>query len=279
MGRLLRPGRAYLSGAPMLVAHRGGSRLAPENTMAAFVRAVDWWGADMLELDVRLTRDGHVVVIHDGTVDRTTDGSGPVSALTLDELQSLDAGHHFVSPSGEKSFRATGVRVPTFAEVMGAFPGVRINVEAKEPQVARPLVDLIEDRGAQARTLVAAEFERSRVDVCGYRGPWGTSRHHILGFSLTHRLPRGGPYTPGADILQVPEKWKGFRIVSPRFIREAQARNLPVHVWTIDDPADMRRLIEWGVDGIQSDRPDLLAQVLTEMVGRPPAQGPGPVAP
>ena len=171
------------------------------------------------------------------------------------------------------------VRVPTFAEVMDAFPGVRINVEAKEPQVARPLVDLIEDRGAQARTLVAAEFERSRVDVCGYRGPWGASRHHILGFSLTHRLPRGGPYTPGADILQVPEKWKGFRIVSPRFIREAQARNLPVHVWTIDDPADMRRLIEWGVDGIQSDRPDLLAQVLTEMVGRPPAQGPGPVAP
>jgi len=94
-----------------------------------------------------------------------------------------------------------------------------------------------------------------------------------LSFWISHRLPGGGPYTPSADILQVPEAWQGLRIVSPRFIRAAQARNIPVHVWTVDDPDDMKRLVEWGVDGIQSDRPDLLAKVLTETVGRTAAPG------
>ena len=110
----------------MLVAHRGGSKLAPENTMAAFRRAVDWWGADMLELDVRLTRDGHVVVIHDATLDRTTDGEGPVAERTLDEIHALDAGYRFEDPDGGRSFRGTGVVVPRFEEVLMAFPGARI---------------------------------------------------------------------------------------------------------------------------------------------------------
>ncbi len=261
----------------MLVAHRGGAKLAPENTMEAFRRAVDWWGADMLELDVRLTRDGHVVVIHDETVDRTTDGTGEVGSLTLDELRGLDAGYRFVSPEGETSFRGRGVRVPLLSEVLEAFPGMRINAEAKEPQVAAPLAEVIRSHEAEYRTLFAAEFERYRAAVDRYPGPWGASRHHVFWFWLGHRLPGGGLYTPGADILQVPEVWNGLRIVTPRFIREAHDRNLPVHVWTVDDPDDMRRLLGWGVDGIQSDRPDLLAAVLTEECGRDPAPGPAAV--
>jgi glycerophosphoryl diester phosphodiesterase len=257
----------------MLVAHRGGSKLAPENTIAAFQRAIDWWAADMLELDVRLTKDGQVVVIHDADVARTTDGQGLVSDFTLDQLQALDAGFHFRSPDGDRSFAGTGVVVPTLGEVLAAFPATRINVEAKEPQVARPMVDVIREHDAESRTLLAAEFERSRAGVRDYAGPWGASRHHILSFWISHRLPGGGPYTPSADILQVPEAWQGLRIVSPRFIRAAQARNIPVHVWTVDDPDDMKRLVEWGVDGIQSDRPDLLAKVLTETVGRTAAPG------
>lgn len=258
----------------MLVAHRGGAGVAPENTMEAFRRAVEWWEADMLELDVRLTLDGRVVVIHDETVDRTTDGTGPVGAFTLKRLQALDAGYRYQAEDGSHPFRGRGVRVPTLSEVLEAFPGMRVNVEAKEPQVAGPAVEVIRRHGATHRVLLAAEFERCRRDARGYEGPWGASRHHILGFWASHRLPWGGPYTPGADILQVPERWNGLRIVTPRFIREAHRRNIPVHVWTVDDPAAMRRLLEWGVDGIQSDRPDLLANVMGEVVGRPLPPGP-----
>jgi glycerophosphoryl diester phosphodiesterase len=255
----------------MLVAHRGGSKIAPENTMPAFHAAVEQWGADMLELDVRLSRDGVVVVIHDETVDRTSDGSGRVSDFTFQELQSLDAGFRFRNPQGEASFLDQGVRFPRLDELLEAWPGMRLNIEAKEAQVARPLVDVIEKHGAEHRVLVAAEFERCRRSVRGYVGPWGASRHHVFLFWALHRLPGGSPYTPGADILQVPQRWKGLEIVTPRFVQAAHDRNLPVQVWTVDDPDDMRRLLAWGVDGIQSDRPDLLAAVLTEGTGRPPA--------
>lgn len=268
-----RPGRTYLAGAPLLVAHRGGSRLAPENTLEAFRDAVERWRADMLEMDVRLTRDGEVVVIHDETVDRTTDGTGPVGSFTLGELQRLDAGFRFVDVRGEASFRGRGVRIPRFEDVLLALPRVRMNVEAKEPQVAAPLVEIVRRHGAEARVLVAAEHERCRDAVRGYPGPWGASRTQVFWFWLLHRLPGGGPYTPAADILQIPEVWKGLRIVTPAFVREAHRRNLPVQVWTVDDPADMRRLLALGVDGIQSDRPDLLARVLVEVVGRPPPPG------
>jgi glycerophosphoryl diester phosphodiesterase len=268
-----RRGCTYLSGAPLLVAHRGGSKIAPENTLEAFEQAVVWWEADMLEMDVRLTADGEVVVIHDATVDRTTDGTGMVADLSLSEIQALDAGYHFHDPSGVPSFRGRGVAVPRFEDVLTALPHTRINVEPKEPQAAAPLVELIRRHEAEQRVLVAAEFERSRRDVRDYQGPWGASRHHVFWFWLTHRLPFGGPYAPGADILQVPQLWKGLRIVSPRFIEAAHARNLPVQVWTVDDPDDMRRLLEWGVDGIQSDRPDLLAEVLSDLTGRPPPPG------
>ncbi len=255
------------------MAHRGGGGLAPENTIAAFRGAVETWEADTLELDVRLTRDGEVVVIHDDTVERTTEGEGRVADLTLAHLQELDAGHHFQDEAGQYSFRGRGVRVPTFEEVLVSFPDAWLNVEAKEPEVARPLVEIVRKHGAHARVLVAAEFERSRKDVRVYEGPWGASRHHIFWFWVLHRLPAGGPYTPGADILQLPEVWKGLRIVTPRLIEQAHRRNLPVQVWTVDASADMRRLLDLGVDGIQTDRPDRLAAVLCERGLRPRPPG------
>lgn len=253
----------------MLVAHRGSSRLAPENTLAAFRSAVDDWDADMLELDVRLTADGHVVVIHDETVDRTTNGSGRVADLTLEEVQALDAGHNFLDLEGQPSFRGRGVRVPTLEEVLVACPHIWVNAEAKEPQVAKPLAELIDRLGAHHRVLFAAEHERNRSSARGYPGPWGASRRDCALFWLLHRLPFIG-YTPDVDIFQVPERFKGYRILTPAVIRAAHHRNIPVHVWTVNDPADMRRLLEWGVDGIQSDRIDLLSAILVEDHGRPP---------
>jgi len=265
-----RPGHPYLAGSPLLIAHRGGARLAPENTLVSFRNAVQVWGADMLEMDVRATRDGEVIVIHDETVDRTTEGTGPVSDLTWARIRELDAGYRFQDLQGAHSFRGKGVRIPRFEEVLEAFPQVRLNVEAKDRRSAAGLVEAILRHGAQDRVLVAAEREGNRKGVRGYPGPWGASRRHVTGFVLLVPTPLGRFFTPGCDVLQVPEEHGGIRILTPRFLAEAHKRNIPVHVWTVDEPDRMRRLLALGVDGIQTDRPDLLAQVLMEVVGRPP---------
>jgi len=270
-----RPGHPYLAGAPLLVAHRGGSLLAPENTLVAFRMAVESWWADLLEMDVRLTSDGAVVVIHDATVDRTTDGSGEVADFSLEEIQGFDAGYRFLDADGTHPFRGRGVVIPTLDEVLTAFPDVRMNIEAKEPAVARPLVEVVMRHRAEHRVLVAAEFEASRREARGYRGPWGASYHQILFFWLLHWLPGGSPYTPSADIFQVPERRGRLRVVTPRFVRHAQRLGIPVQIWTVNEEADMHRLLDWGVDGIQTDRPDLLSAVLTERTGRPVPPGEG----
>lgn len=263
-----RPGHPYFAGSPLLVAHRGGARLAPENTLLAFRRAIDVWEADMIELDVRLSRDGEVMVIHDATVDRTTNGSGRVEDLTFQELSQLDAGHRFSGPEGGFPYRDQGVTIPGFREVLEAFPGARLNVEIKARAAALPLVELIRIHGAEHRTLVAAYRESDRRPARGYQGPWGASSRQARLFLLLHRTRLGRWYTPRCDTLQVPEAYKGRTLVTPRFLAEARRRNIPVHVWTVDDPEAMRRLLAMGVDAIHTDRPDVLARVLVQETGR-----------
>lgn len=267
-----RPGHPFLGGAPVLVAHRGGAGLAPENTMTAFRRAIEDWDADMLEMDVHLTADGQVVVLHDPTVDRTTDGTGPVRDMPWDAVRQLDAGYRFRDSAGEFPYRGRGVRIPLFDEVLRELPHMRIMVEPKVAEAAGPLVEVIRARDAEHRVLIGALHEPTRVDARGYGGPWGASRNHVLPFWLWHRIPGIGRwYVPAVDAFQIPEVWGRHRVVTPAFVRAAHRANIPVHVWTVDDPDDMRRLLDWGVDGIQTDRPDLLADVLTEVAGRPPA--------
>jgi glycerophosphoryl diester phosphodiesterase len=254
-------------------AHRGGAKLGPENTLEAFRQAVDDWGADMLEMDVHTSADGHVVVIHDPTVDRTTDGRGAVAQMPWAQLLELDAGWHFKDARGRTSFRGRGVRVPLFEEILESFPGTRLNVEAKDARAALGLTRLIRRHGAAHRVLVAAEHERNRRDARGYPGPWGASAWQLRTFWALHTTPLSGLYTPRADIFQVPFTWKGRQIVTERFLVEAHRRNIPVHVWTVDEESLMRRLLDMGVDGIQTDRPDVLARVLTGVAGRPPPRG------
>ncbi len=237
--------------------------------MGAFRQAVSDWSVDMLEMDVRATRDGRVVVIHDASVDRTTDGSGTVAEMPWAELRELDAGYRFCDLRGRRSFAGIGVGVPLFQEVLEEFPGTRLNVEIKDVRAARGLVETIERHGAAHRVLIAAELERSRLDASGYRGPWGASRRQIWAFWLLHATPLSSFVPLRFDILQVPPVWRGLRVVTPRFVRAAQRRNVPVHVWTIDEEQEMRRLLAIGVDGIQSDRLDVLARVLVDTCGRP----------
>ena len=238
--------------------------------MTAFRRAIEDWDADMLEMDVHLTADGQVVVLHDETVDRTTDGTGAVRGMPWDAVRRLDAGYRFRDSAGEFPYRGRGVRIPLFDEVLRDLPHMRIMVEPKVAEAAGPLVEVIRARDAEHRVLIGALFEPTRVDARGYGGPWGASRNQVLPFWLWHRIP-GRWYVPAVDAFQIPEEWGRHRVVTPAFVRAAHRANIPVHVWTVDDPDDMRRLLDWGVDGIQTDRPDLLADVLTEVAGRPPA--------
>ncbi len=261
-----RPYKAYLTTRPLVMAHQGGADLAPSNTMAAFRNAAQM-GVDVLELDVHTTKDGVVVVIHDATVDRTTNGVGSVHDLTLSELQKLDAGYRFSPDNGQTfPFRGQGVAIPTLQEVLSAFPALRINIEIKQanPPMEQAVAELIQQAGAQNRVLVVASnqdvIERFRAlmpDVAT-----GASESEVRGFFYAQTLRVSAFYRPTADALQVPENFGNIQVLSPHFVQAAHAREVAVHAWTINDPEAMRRLLAMGVDGIITDRPDLALEVL-----------------
>lgn len=271
----LRPGFAYLAGAPLLIAHRGGAKLAPENTRLAFRRAIDWWRADILELDVQPTRDGEVVVFHDPVIDRTTDRKGLIASLSLAQIRELDAGYRFTPDGGQSfPFRGSGVGISTLAELLAEFPGVRINIEIKDGRAQERVWESVRDAQAFDRVLIAAGSTGDRSRLKGYPLPVSAGKEELrlfvgqltLGVSL---------YTPAVDALQIPDEWEGRQVASEKLFRAARKRNIAVHVWTIDELADMTRLLDWGADGIVTDRPDRLAKLLHERVGRPLPPGPG----
>jgi glycerophosphoryl diester phosphodiesterase len=261
-----------VAGGPLLVAHRGGSLVAPENTLTAFRSAVTSWAADMIELDVRATADGHCVVIHDATLDRTTDGTGPVSDRTLAELKEFDAGYHFTPDGGHTfPFRGQGIRIPTIAEVLSELPALRITAEVKAAAAQRPLFEAIRVAGAEQRIVAASLRLADRTHFNEYKGPKSACIEQVRPFYALSRVGLGRVWAPKVDVMQLPEFDHGRRIVGERLIRDLHAHGIAIQVWTVNDASDMRRLLEWGVDGVQSDRPDLLAQVLTQMYGRPHA--------
>jgi glycerophosphoryl diester phosphodiesterase len=270
-----RPGHPYFAGAPLLMAHRGGSALAPENTLPALRRATEWWDADILEIDVNPTRDGEAVVIHDHAVDRTTDGRGAVAGMTLDELRRLDAGYRFTSDGGRTfPFRDRGIRIPTLEEVLTELPEVRVNVEIKDGRVQSRVWEVVHKLNATHRVLIAAGRLRNRSLFSVYAGARSASAEEMYAFLALHRLHATALFYPLVDAFQMPERSRGRQVLSPRFVREVQAKNLAVHVWTVNEEADMRRLLSWGVDGIITDRPDRLARVLHEVADRPLPAGP-----
>ena len=242
--------------------------------MEAFRVAVHTWGVDVLETDARLTSDGEVVLMHDATVGRTCDGEGNVADMSWDRLTALDAGYHFRDLAGETSFRGRGVSIPRFEEVLEAFQHTRLNVDTKCGKVVQPLLEIIQRHGAHDRVLIAAVVESHRRVVRGYKGPWGASRSDIGRFWRAAHLRLTAWFRPDFDVLQVPEVWNGIRVVTPRFVSEAHRLNLAVHVWVVDHEQDMSRLLAWGVNGIQTDRPDVLARVLEREAGRLPHSSP-----
>jgi glycerophosphoryl diester phosphodiesterase len=268
---ILRKGRhrAVTGEWPVNLAHRGASALAPENSLEAFRIAVEA-GAGGLELDVHMTRDGHVVVIHDPTVERTTSGKGAISEMTIDELRALDAGYGF-SPDGGRTrpYRGRGVRVPTLEEVLEEFPGVAVNIDIKAayPGVEAAVLQVLRETDAWGRALVVstpyATVKRFRKISGGYIST-GASRWEIGVFYFLSRLRLERLLSPSYDALQVPLRHRGIPLVTPRFVRAAHARGVRVDVWTINRADEMRRLLALGVDVIMTDRPGTLAEVLRE---------------
>jgi len=263
------PGKPYLAlPAPWLVAHRGGAALAPENTLEAFERGAAL-GADAIETDVRLTADGEVVVFHDEDTRRMTGAAGLVAARTRAELDALDAAWSFSSDGG-RSFplRGRGVRIPSLADALRRFPRMRFNVEAKaaDPRLADALVRVVRDAGAEARVCLGsaddAQGERLRSllpEACHFL-PERAATCHI--FAAKGRpLAEGCP--EGWDVAALPLRTEGgLRVVDAAVVRWLHSRGMAVHVWTVDGETDMRELLATGVDGIMTDRPDLLARVL-----------------
>jgi glycerophosphoryl diester phosphodiesterase len=254
------------SNRPLVIAHQGGDGIWPGNTMFAFQNAADL-GADVLEMDLHITSDGILVLMHDETVDRTTDGTGEIEAMTLDELKQLDAGYDWSSDEGDSfPFRGQAITVPTLEEVFAAFPEYRMTIEIKKTNssMAKLFCETIREYNMQDKVLVAS-FHDERLKEFRAECPevaTSSAKNETTVFVLLTKAFLGGFYSPKFYSLQVPEESGGITVMTESFVRAAHARNLAVEPWTINDEETMRKFIEWGVDGLITDRPDIMLNVL-----------------
>lgn len=256
-------------GRRRVFAHRGGSALAPENTLAAFELGLRV-GADGLELDVHLSADGVPVVVHDSTLERTTDASGPVAARTAAELARVDAAWHFAGARGDFPFRGQGLGISTLRDVLQRYRGVPIIIEMKldTEEMGHRVADDIRAAGAEATACAAGYGSTSAATVRRLLPGVATSACTSEVRLAVYRSWGGWPVKrPPFGGYQVPEYAGRIRIVSPRFIKHAHAAGLEVQVWTVDTEADMERLLGWGADALISNRPDLAVTVRDALAG------------
>ena len=250
----------------LAIAHRGGAGLWPENTLFAFQNAVRI-GADALEFDVHATSDGELVVIHDATVDRTTDGSGRVDEMTWDALRELDAGYRWTADGGASfPFRGMGLRVPTLEEVLNALPDTRMIIELKDvSDAARVRFSEAIAQCSYPERKVIASFQSESVKYIRDNNPGiatSSTAGEVLGFWVLNSLRLGFAFVPGGETMQVPPSFQDLTLVSTRFVSGAHRHNMDVYVWTINEETEMRRHVDHSVDGIITDYPDRLLQVL-----------------
>ncbi len=260
--------RPYFGPAvPIPFAHRGGAKRWPENTLLAFGKAAEL-GYRHIETDLRLTADGHFVCFHDPTLERTTNGRGNLSDYTLSELQRLDAGYNFVE-GGSYAFRGAGATIPSLEDALAYDSSLRFNLEIKleDPRVARRLWELIEHHGIHDRVLVASEHDEVTDEFRRHsRGRVVTSAGRRGALRFWARVLSGAWRTAvfPFDALQIPPLFHGIRVVTPRFVQAAHHHGIQIHIWTIDDPAEMYGLLASGVDGLMTDVPDVLMDVLAK---------------
>ncbi|MBK8900035.1 MAG: glycerophosphodiester phosphodiesterase [Anaerolineaceae bacterium] len=255
----------------MVIAHQGGEWLRPTNTLLAFDHAVEL-GVDVLEMDIHQTKDGAIVLMHDATVDRTTDGSGAIKEMTLDEVRALDAGYYWTDDDGATyPYRGQGIQVPTLEEMFQRYPDMRMNIEIKQetPGMVRPFCQLIHTYNMQDKVLVAT-FHKATVEEFRAECPdviTSMVEPEIQLFFGLNAAYLGALFQAPGTAFQVPTTSSlpligEVDVITERFVRVAHSHNIQVHAWTINDTAEMERLIALGVDGIITDRPDLLLEVV-----------------
>ncbi len=261
-----------------VIAHRGGLIERPDSTVAAFDHAVAV-GSHWLELDIHLSADGVPVVIHDDTVDRTTNGSGPVSKLTLAELRALDAGYRwpFDMTPGERQFgpysdayvwRGRGQQILTLEEVLNRYPDHRLLIEIKPPgdEVIEAVMDLIAEHERQGSVLLASFHQQTLASLRRAAPELATvaSASEARSFVILSSLGLARFWPRHADVLAIPPTLGERRLLTPRLVRAARSIGVPVYVWTINDEATWDELIDLGVDGILTDRPEALKRHLQQ---------------
>ena len=242
------------------IAHRGGSALRPENTLLAFDHAVSL-GVDGLECDVQLSRDGEVVVMHDPTVQRTTDGTGAVKDLTADELARLDAGAQF-SVDRNWPYRGHGIGIPTLRSILKRYAlPIVVEIKSDQPKVADRVLEVIREAHAEDRVIVAGFSHAvvAHVRRVAPHIPTSGSRQEVQSGLLRSSVWLK-PRLTGYRLLQVPFRFRGRQVLTRAYVRAARRAGIPVHSWIVDQPEDLRAIIEWGVTGLISDRPDLAVE-------------------
>jgi len=240
--------------------------------MVAFEHAVQI-GADVLEMDAHITKDDQIVLMHDEKVDRTTEGTGLIEDMTLEELRQLDAAYQWSNDDGKAfPYRGQGIQVPTLEELFQKFPEMRYVIEIKLTQnpIDKPLCDLIRKYDMQDQVVIASfhdedmrRFRESCPEVAT-----SASRGEVTKFVLLGKILLSGLIMPQYESIQPPydpQESMNIPIMTKLFIREAHAKNIAVEPWTVDDPELMKQYIEWGVDGIMTDRPDLMIDVVKEL--------------
>lgn len=252
---------------PLVFAHQGAENLWPSNTMFAFQHAAAM-GVDVLDTDMHMTKDGALVLMHDETVDRTTDGAGAIRDLTLDEVRQLDAGYRFSTDDGNTyPYRAQGLTVPTLEELFTAFPNKRFGIEIKQTEpvaTAQRFCAVIRQYNMQDKVLVSS-FRQQNMDAFRAECPevaTSATENEVRLFYVLFRLGLSDLLTPVYNSLQVPEESGGIHLLTPRFVAAAHRRGLAVQPWTINETEDLKRILALGVDGINTDNPDRLFALL-----------------
>lgn len=238
-----------------VVGHRGAAAQAPENTLESFERALAS-GAEALEFDVHVTRDGVPVVHHDAAVDRTTGGAGPVAGFALADLRRLDAGARFTADGGRTfPYRGRGLVVPTLDEVLGAFPRAPLIVELKAAAASPAALRVLERHGARARAVVASFDERALDPFRGSGFALGATQREVA--ALLGRALVGGRLRapPNYQSVSVPPRFRGLPLPVGRFARLLRPHGRTVHVWTVDDPRAAAAFWAAGVNGVISNDP------------------------
>ncbi len=245
------------AGRRLVVGHRGNRAHAPENTMPSFAEAVAL-GVDAVELDVHLSADGVVVVMHDPTVDRTTNGAGAVSQLTWAELSTLDAGHRFSTDRGRTwPWRDRGVQIPRFADVLAQFPATPFLIEIKVPEAARPLRRVIEAAGATERCIVESFHHAAGLEFAGSGVAVGASQRDVTALLPRAIMRLSAPHV-GFAFMAIPPWHMGIPVPVGGMVAATRAAGAPVHVWTVNDVSTAERLWTKGVTAIITDDPKLL---------------------